>query len=69
MSDNLLAHQFNVPHFFGVVAIVLFAISAQVPVADNFPLSEWKFVPLCGTNKGMLSSTELTVTDLFATLL
>jgi hypothetical protein len=69
MSDNLLAHQFNVPLFFGVVSKELFAISTQVPLADHFPLSERKSVPLCGTDKGMLISTELAVADLFATLL
>lgn len=69
MSDNLLAHQFNILLFFRVVSKVLFAISPQVPLADYFPLSERKFVPLCGTDKGMLTSTKLTVADLFATLL
>ena len=52
-----------------MVPKVFFAISPQVPLADHFPLSERKSVPLCGTDKGMLTSTELAVTDLFAMLL
>jgi hypothetical protein len=52
-----------------MVAKVLFAISTQIPLANDFPLSERKFVPLCGTDKGMLTSTKLAVANLFATLL
>jgi hypothetical protein len=52
-----------------MVAKVLFAISTQIPLANYFPLSERKSVPLCGTDKGMLTSTKLTVANLFATLL
>ena len=69
INNNLLAHQFNIPFFIWMVAKVLFAISTQIPLANDFPLSERKFVPLCGTDKGMLTSTKLAVANLFTTLL
>ena len=69
LNNNLFAHQFNIPFFIWMVAKVLFAISTQIPLANDFPLSERKFVPLCGTDKGMLTSTKLAVANLFATLL
>ena len=69
LNNNLFAHQFNIPFFIWMVAKVLFAISTQIPLANDFPLSERKFVPLCGTDKGMLTSTKLAVSNLFATLL
>ena len=68
-SHNLFSHQFNVPLFFGVVTKVLFSVSPQVPLADNFPLSERKSLTFFGMNKYVLISAKLAVADLFAPLL
>ena len=67
--NYLLAHKFNIPLFIWMVTKVLFAVSSQVPLTNNFPLPERKSLALFRLNKHVLTSTELAVTDLFATLL
>ena len=68
-NDNLLAHKFNIPLFIWMVAKVFFAISPQIPLTNNLPLSERKSLALFRLNKHVLTSTKLAMTDLFATLL
>ena len=68
-SGNLFSHQSDVPIFGHVVTKKVFAISSQIPLRYNFPLTERKFVELSCLNKYLFITTKLTMANLLASLL
>lgn len=64
-----LSHQFDVPFFIWKMATIMFAITPQIPLLDNFPLARRKLTILFRNNKQMLMPTKFAMADLFTFLL
>ena len=63
------SHELDIPFFIRKVATIMFAISPQVPLLNNFPLTEGKLVVLLRKYQNLFLPAEFTMANLFASLL
>lgn len=63
------SHELDIPFFIRKVATIMFAISTQVPLLNNFPLTEGSQVVLLRKYQNMLLPAEFAMANLFASLL
>ena len=66
---RLFPHQFLIPFLIWRMAPIGFSVSPQVPLANNFPLSEREPFVKVRMYQYMLNTTKLAVANLFAPLL
>ena len=63
------SHELDIPFFIRKVATIMFAITTQVPLLNNFPLTEGKLVVPFRKYQNLFLPAEFTMANLFASLL
>ena len=68
-NDVSLSHQLDVPFNSWNMTAIMFAVTTQIPLCYNLPLTKRKFFKLICANHSLFPSAEFTMADLFSTLL
>ena len=68
-ANTLFPHQLYIPFFIRRMAAIMFAVTAQGPLFNNFPLTKRKMVVLTCRNNSCFFTTEFAMAYLFASFL
>lgn len=69
MVNGLLPHQLDIPFLIRRMATIMFAVASQIPLLNDFPLTNWKKVVFTCNNNSRFYTTKFSMAYLLASFL
>ena len=66
---GLLPHQLDIPFLIRRMATIMFAVASQIPLLNDFPLTNWKKVVFTCNNHSRFYTTKFSMAYLLASFL